>query len=226
MAYTLTAEKRADVKKHLSALRGNNLIPAVLYGFKVENVPLQVNSKDFKKIYEQAGENQIVDLEVGGKQSSVLIREVQIHPVKRDIIHADFQAVDVSQPVIVAVPIHFEGEAPAIKATGGSLVKKLQSIEIKCLPKDLPKRINVSLASLETLEDAIHVTDLKLADGLEILTESSEMIATVVPPRVEKEPEAEAAEGVEGEAPAEGEAEAAPEAGEEKKDDEAEKDDE
>ena len=72
------------------------------------------------------------------------------------------------------------------------------------------------MASLETLEDAIHVTDLKLADGLEILTESSEMIATVVPPRVEKEPEAEAAEGVEGEAPAEGEAEAAAEGAEAK----------
>ena len=203
MAYSLAAEKRNEFRKQLDTIRSKRQVPAVLYGFGVENQALTVDSGQFDKVYAQAGENQIIDLSVGGEKNlSVLIREVQIDPVKRQPIHADFQAIDVSKPVVVDVPIHFTGEAPAVKATGGSLVKKTSRLEIKCLPKDLPKYIEVSVSTLETIEDFIRVKDIALPEGLKTLHDPNDVVATVVPPRLEIEVAPAVVPGAEGAAPA------------------------
>lgn len=210
MAFALTAQPRTVTRSQNKQLRDKKIIPAVLYGTGVENTNVQVSAKEFEKVYEQAGENQVVELTIeGSKPHDVIIREVQINPVKRDIVHADFQSIDVNKPIEVELPIHFTGVAPAVKVSGGSLVKKTDYVNIRCKPKDFIPFIEVSVDNLETLEDSITIADLDLPKNIEVLDNPQDMIATVVPPRVEAEPEpAEAEEGeeaAEGEKPAEGE---------------------
>lgn len=199
MSYSLTAQTRTITGRKVKVLRDQKLVPAVLYGFGVEQQFLQIPEQAFRKIYMDAGENQVVDLTVEGskKPVSVLIREIQIDPIRRDVIHADLYAIDVTKPVEVQVPLEFTGEAPAVKATGGTLVKKLSELSIRCLPKDFTKFVEVPLASLQTLDDAITVADLKIPAGWEVLNEADGIVATVVPLVVEtfdvKPAEAEAA---------------------------------
>lgn len=199
MPYSLTAQKRTITGKKVQALREQKLVPAVLYGFGVEQQFLQIPEQAFRKTYIEAGENQVVDLTVEGasKPVSVLIREIQIDPIRREVIHADLYAIDVTKKVEVEVPLEFIGEAPAVKATGGTLVKKISELSVRCLPKDFVKFVEVPLASLQTLDDAITVADLKIPESWEVLNEPDGIVATVVPLVVEtfdtKPAEAEAA---------------------------------
>jgi large subunit ribosomal protein L25 len=218
MSLTLTAKKRTENVKP-DALRAESAVPSVLYGFDTENVSLQVNKQEFDKVFAQSGRAQIVDLDVDGTVYHVLVKEVQIDPVRRDATHVDFYSVDVSKAVIVKIPLHFEGVAPAVKASGGSLMKGLNFLEVECLPKDLVKFFTIDLTVLETLEDSISVADLQIGDKFKVLTNETEMVATVVPPKVEAEPEpAETEEGeeAEGDAATPTEGDAAP-AAEDKK---------
>jgi len=208
MSFVLNTVLRTVTGKSLDKVRSEKFIPAVLYGHNLkESMLLQVQTAQFEKAYRQAGENQVVELHgEGDKVYNVLIKAIQIDPVRRDIIHTDFLAIDITKPVEVELPIHFTGESPAVKIIGGSLVKNLDSVHVRCLPKDLLPFVEVSLDSLKTYEDVLSISDLKLPATMTILNDEEEMIATVVPPRIEVEvaPVVEAAaEGEAGAAPAE-----------------------
>lgn len=187
MSYSLSAQARTITGRKVKSLRDQKLVPAVLYGFGVEQQFLQIPEQTFRKTYLEAGENQVVDLTVEGskKPVSVLIREIQIDPIRREVIHADLYAIDITKPIEVQVPIEFTGEAPAVKATGGTLVKKLDDISVRCLPKDFAKFVEVPLAKLVTLEDVITVSEIKVPASWQILNEANEVVATVVPLKVE-----------------------------------------
>jgi large subunit ribosomal protein L25 len=212
MSYSISAKPRP---KDLTAqaLRAEKRVPAVLYGFGVENALLELDEQAFKKIYLQAGENQLVDLLVEGKDAvQVIIREVQTHHVKDRITHVDFYAVDVNSPVEVDIPLHFEGVAPAVKSSGGSLLKRHEYLPVRTLPKDLVKYIVVPVDSLETIEDVVKIKDLQTKDSWEILVDVEDVVAQILPPRVIEEPtvstpaEGEVGTPVEGEATASAEA--------------------
>lgn len=211
MAYTLKAEPREIAGIRLDQLRENKKIPAVLYGLGKDSQNIQLMAQDFEKLYSQAGENQVVELTIADKKSvDVLIKEVQINPVKRIIIHADLLAIDVNKTIEVEIPLNYVGEAPAVKATGGSLIKNLDSVHVSCKPKDMVPSFDVNVDSLETLEDNILVSDLKVPESFKILSKLTELVATVIPPRVEveeEEPAEEGEEAVEGEEKKEGEEE-------------------
>src|SRR3989338_5937341 len=157
MSYKLEAKQREHSRTSLNKVRQQNLLPAILYGFGVENTTIILHPVEFSKIHAQAGENQIVDLLVDGKQSvSVLIKEVQMNPVRGEAIHADFQAIDTTQPMEVEVPIHYIGESPAVKVGGGSLVKNYDTIGLKAFPKDFLKFVEVSIESLKKISYVLH----------------------------------------------------------------------
>lgn len=199
MAYTLTAEPRTTTGRQLENLRAEKLVPGILYGEGVkENQNLQVSLKDFRNVYQEAGESQVIELTSGSDTFNVLVKEVQIDPISRDAIHVDFKSIDISKPVDVEVPLEYIGVAPAVKASGGSLIKKLSTVHVQCLPKDLVKFIEVPLEKLATLEDTILVSDLSIPETLTLLSDEQELVATVVPPKVEAEPVAAPAEGEEG----------------------------
>lgn len=185
MSYSISASPRTIIGRNVKSLLAQRQVPAVLYGFEAENQPLQVDASAFRKVYMGAGENQVVDLTVGNKTYHVLIRDVQINPIRREAIHVDFYAIDVNVPVEVEVPLVFTGEAPAVKVGGNSLVKKMSLFKVRCLPKDFVKSVEVSLNSLATLEDVITVKDVTVPAAWTLLENEDDVVATVVAPRVE-----------------------------------------
>ncbi len=186
---TLTATKRSKTDK-LVTVRNNGMVPAVVYGARVENTSISVSSIDFIKAFKEAGESSTLMLDIEGKKIDVLIHDVQVDPVKGFPIHVDFLAIDMSKPVEVQVPLEFIGVAPAEKSGLGSLMKVLHEVHIEALPKDLPHAITVDITSLETLQNQIHVKDIVLPKGVTMITNAEEVVALVAPAKAEKEEEA------------------------------------
>ncbi len=182
---TLTATKRSKAD-NLDKVRTNGMVPAVVYGARVENTSISVPSIDFDKVFKEAGESSTIMLALDGKNIDVLIHDVQVDPVKSHVIHVDFLAIDMNKPVHVTVSLEFTGVAPAEKQGLGSLMKVLHEVEIKALPKDLPHAIPVDISVLETLENQIHVRDIILPNGVEMLTHIDEVVALVAPAKAEK----------------------------------------
>lgn len=176
----LTATKRSKTDK-LGDIRKNGMVPAVVYGARVENTIISVSSIDFEKILKAVGESSTLTLELDSKKTEVLIHEIQRDPVKGFPLHIDFLAIDVNKPVIVTVPIEFMGIAPAEKNGFGVLVKTLHEIEVEALPKDLPHNISVDLSVLENLDDQIRVESIKPLSGVAIKTSGEEVLAIIAP---------------------------------------------
>ena len=188
----LTATMRSKTDK-LVDIRKKGMVPAVVYGARVENTTISVPSVDFEKVLRVVGESNTLTLELEGKKIEVLISEIQIDPVKSFTVHVDFLAVDVNKPIEVVVPVEFIGIAPAEKNGFGVLVKTLHEIEVEALPKDLPHNIEVDLSVLENLDDQIRVGDLKAPKGVVFKTSEEEVIALIAPMKeevVEETPEA------------------------------------
>jgi large subunit ribosomal protein L25 len=183
---TLTATKRSKTDT-LATIRNNGMVPAVVYGARVENTSISVPSTDFVKVLKAAGESSTITLELAGKKIDVLIHEVQVDPVKGFPIHVDFLAIDMNKPIEVAIPLEFTGVSGAEKAGLGSLVKVLHEVYIQALPKDLPHTISVDISPLETLENQIHVKDIKLPAGVTMITDAEEVVALVAAAKEEKE---------------------------------------
>lgn len=182
---TLTANKRSKADR-LEAIRIKGMIPAVVYGARVENTSISVPSVSFEKTLKMAGESSTIVLDLEGTKIDVLIHDVQVDPIKGHPIHIDFLAVDMNKPVEVQVPLEFSGVSQAEKDGLGTLVKVMHEIEIKALPKDLPHSIIVDISSLVTLSDQIHVKDLKVAKEISILTDENEVVALVAAAKAEK----------------------------------------
>ncbi len=189
-------------------LRKQGQIPGVVYGNNVENTQIQCNEVALMKAFVKAGESTLVDLDIGGKTMPVLFHMVDFDPVSDRMNHVDFYAVDMKKEVEAEVPVHFEGESPAVKE-GAVLVKALDAISVRCLPANLPHNIPVELSKLVEMGSSLTVRDIKIPEGVEILTDMDAVIVVAQEPRVEEVAEAPvAAEG----APVEGaEGAAAPE---------------
>ncbi len=189
---TLIAKKRSKTDK-LGIIRHNGMIPAVVYGAKVENTMLSVSSINFAKILREAGETSTITLEIVDEDSKpikkvdALIHEIQNDSIKGFPLHIDFLAVDVNKPIEITVPIEFIGISPADKNNLGILVKALYEIEIEALPKDIPQKIEVDISSLVDLESQIRVKDIKLDDAIKIKTNLEEIVALITPIQEEKE---------------------------------------
>ena len=136
---TLTAKVRTIIGKKTRGLREKGLLPAVLYGPKTKSQSIEVNIKDFDIAYKEAGESSLISLEMGGRKYSVLIHDLERDPVSGLPMHVDFYQPDLEKKIEAQVPILLDGEAPAVKALGGTLYKNISEINVKALPQDLPK---------------------------------------------------------------------------------------
>ncbi len=197
---SLGAKTRKDFGKKTKLIKNNAQIPAVVYGPGVKNFSVQVDEKEFKKVFRKAGESSLIELSIEGEKEKkpVLIHEMQKDPVSDKIIHVDFYQADLKEEVEVAVPLVFEGSAPAEKDLGGTLNKNMLEIEVKALPQNLPHEIVVNVDSLKTFEDHILVKDLVLPKEVTVLKKPDEIVASVLAPRkVEEELAAEIKENVE-----------------------------
>jgi large subunit ribosomal protein L25 len=207
----LKGEKREIKGKKVKNLRAQGLIPAVLYGHGVESSPLVISYNDFEKVYDKAGGSALITLDIAGEPHNVLIHEVEIEPVSQKYQHADFYQVKMTEKITAEVPLHFVGESMAVQEQDGVLVKNFDTLEVSCLPGDLPQHIEVNIDVLKNIDDVIHISDLQIPSEVEVLKDKEEVIATVTPPRTEEElaeleeevSEEEAVEGVEVEGKAE-----------------------
>ncbi len=191
---TLTARKRE--KGNPDSLRNKGVLPAVIYGPKVKPQPIQVDFKNFLEVYEKAGESTLISLDLEGEKHTVLFYDISKDSLSGNPIHADFYQPILTEKVEATVPVVFEGEAPAVKDLGGTLVEEIQEVEVKALPQNLPHEIKVDVSALRTIDDEILVKDLNISQGVEILKEPDEIVVNVLPPQdVEKELEQPVEEG-------------------------------
>lgn len=186
MAITLKIEKR-DLKADVDALRKAGKIPAVFYGKKEASTPISVAIVDFTKAYKTAGESTVVILKGDGIEVESLIHDMDLHPVSGKPLHADFYVFEKGKKIKVDVPLEFVGVAPAIKELGGSLIKVLHDIEIEALPKDLPHKIEVNIATLVDFKSSIKASDIKLPAGVELAIKGDDIVASVSEPKAEVE---------------------------------------
>lgn len=168
-------------------LRRQRKIPAVYYGHKVPNMAVQLDYQTFKKVFAQAGGNQIVELNVGGGMKPVLIHEVQYDPLTDQFNHVDFLHINMDEEVNAAVPVVTKGVSPAVKNLGGILTTLKHEIEVRCLPANLPSVIEVDISGLEQLHSSIHISDLSLPAGVKFHANLDDVVVTVAPPKVEEE---------------------------------------
>ena len=185
----IAASPRSIIGKQVKALRRTGLLPAILYGVGMEPQTLELPAHETELILQNISGSTLIDLKVGSKTHKVLIREVQRDVISRKPIHVDFLEVAMDVTINAVVPIELVGEAPAVRDLGGVLVSGLNDIEVEALPSNLPDRISVDLSMLETFDDSITVADLKVEEGVTILTELDEAIANVVYQMEEEEPE-------------------------------------
>ncbi|HZP55489.1 MAG TPA: 50S ribosomal protein L25 [Candidatus Saccharimonadales bacterium] len=195
----LKLQERTTIRKGLNDLRSEGLVPAVVHNHGQPSVHVMAPEMELERIFEVAGKHHPLNLEVGDQKFLALIKDAHFNPVKRKLQHVVFQAIRRDEKVEAEVPIHLEGEIPAEKV-GLQVLHHLDHVEIEALPANLPDSIVVDATVLAEIGDKINVGDLKLPEGVTLLTEPEQSIAAVIEPKeqVIEEPEAEVAEGEEG----------------------------
>lgn len=229
---SLKAQERTILGKQVKKLRREGIIPAHVFGNKINTEHVSVKDIDFKKVYDSAGETGLVDLKIGEtKVRPVLIREVQLDPLTDRPLHIDFYQVNLSEKVTVSVPLELIGDEPEVVHSGEAVViQPISEVEVEALPTDLPEKIEVDISALKQIDDAILVSQLNIPQGVTILADPESLVVKLdnaVSAEAQQLMEEQAAETAaaqaeaveeEGEAPIEGETEGeeAPTEGEEK----------
>ena len=169
---TLNAEPRSDSGKGASRrLRHQGLVPAIVYGGKFDPVQVSIDHNVFlHELDKETIYTQVVDLEMDGKVQEVILRDLQRHPYKNKIMHADFFRIDKNTPIKVVVPVHVANaeECVGVKMDGGLMTQLVTEVEIIALPKDLPEYVEIDSLNLH-MGDILHLTDIQTPEGVEIV---------------------------------------------------------
>ncbi|CAN5299861.1 50S ribosomal protein L25/general stress protein Ctc [soil metagenome] len=197
----LNATPRSDVGKGVArSLRREGKIPAVIYGHAREPQPLAIDQRELDRLLSHiAAESTVIELSFDGSTSRTLIREIQRHPFKPQILHVDFQELVAGEKVTVDVPIILVGVPEGVRAEGGVLDQTMRELSIHVDPSNIPNHIDVDVTALN-IGNSVHVSDLSLPEGVEVLDDEDSTICVVSAPRavVEETPvEVAAEEGVE-----------------------------
>lgn len=180
---TLKARIRSVHGAKTESLRKDGKLPAVLYGPGLKkNLDLEVDAKEFIKVFQETGRTSFLQLEVENSNFLVLVNSIQKDPLTLSLSHIDFYQPAATKEIKVKVPLVFEGKAGAVKNFGGTLVKSIQEIQVQALPQNLPHEIRVDLTPLDELEKAILVKDLKIPPQVKVLKNPDEIVVQVMPP--------------------------------------------
>ena len=191
--------ERILIKAHLRSetgkgavrkLRGKSLIPAVLYGHKRDTMSLSINMDELKKVVgDKDKEHALHALKVEGRddlgEKLIMIKEIQVDPLGQEYLHVDLYEVKMDEKIIVPVTVHLTGKAEGVKL-GGIIQYITREIEVRCFPNQIPEHVELDISALGQ-GDSLHVRDLKLPEGVEILSQPDLPIVSVVAPTVEKE---------------------------------------
>jgi large subunit ribosomal protein L25 len=214
--YKLKVEKRKVLGKQVKKLRREGILPCNIYGKGIKSTAVQVPQTDFDSVYKEAGETGLVDVELDGKLTPVLIHNMQ-KDFRGNVLHADFFQVNLKEKVKTMVPLQIVGEPKAVLDKVGLLMNILSEVEVEALPEELPEGIEINVVHLANIDDQVTVADLKVPTNVTVLTEPEQVISKIgelVTKEAQEEAAAEAAAAevakaetaaAEGAAPAEGE---------------------
>lgn len=186
MSAVLQAKERTEFRKsNLKKLREQGNIPAIIYGIGIDSKPIYVSAKELIKTIRNVGRNGIISLNINGDQHQVMLGEYQEDPLKKELIHADFRAVDMSSEIDADVRIDLVGEAAGVK-DGGVLQQPIHSLSITAKPVDIPNSIEVDVTNLQVGE-TLTIADIKMDKPYRINHDEEEVICSILPPKQEEE---------------------------------------
>jgi len=199
----LKAKKRKTLGKKVKKMRREGILPGIIYGSKFESTPISFPLSEFQATYKIVGETNVLEIVLEKESHSVLVKQVQLHPLSDLPLHVDFYRVDLTQKVTAKVPLKFVGESEAVKTGLGILLELINEIEVEALPNDIPSSFSVDVSVLENLNDTLTIGNLDIPSGVEIKIDSQELICKIDEPKmkevVEEVVEEEVVEGEEGE---------------------------
>ncbi len=180
---TLSVVERKEFKKGpAKQLRKEGKIPAVVYGHAAP-LHISVDAREFSKKFRVVTENTIIILDMGGKQTEVLVKDLQEDIITETVKHIDFYEIEKGKVLKTHVPVHLVGNPIGVKE-GGLLEHKIDQLEVECLPKDLPEDISINIAEL-AMGNSIHVRDIELPEGVKVLDSEERTVVVVTAPKSE-----------------------------------------
>ncbi|ANQ63343.1 50S ribosomal protein L25/general stress protein Ctc [Staphylococcus equorum] len=185
-----------QTRSDLKTLRNTGKVPAIVYGYGTKNTSVKVDEVEFIKVIREVGRNGVIELGVGSKKIKVMVSDYQFDPLKNQITHIDFLAINMTEERTVEVPVHLIGEAAGAKE-GGVVEQPLFNLEVTATPDNIPEAIEVEISELE-IGGTISVEDIKVSSDFTIENEATDSVVTVVAPT--EEPTEEEIEAMEGEA--------------------------
>jgi large subunit ribosomal protein L25 len=181
MSIEIKLQKRAVIGKKVNNLRKAGILPATVYGKHLAPINVQTELRSFMPLMKAAGRTNLVTLHIDGEAPiAAFVHTYQRHPVSRTIIHVDFHAVDLNETVEVDVPVHMSG-ASIMVTRGDALLNNVTSLRVKALPTNLPSSLTVDISVLDSLEKAIHVSDIVLPAGATIIGHGGDLVVGLVP---------------------------------------------
>jgi large subunit ribosomal protein L25 len=192
----IDAEPRTVIGKQVKQLRRGGLVPAVIYGIK-EPLTIQLDNILLRRVLRRAGTTNLINISVDGDTRTVLAREIQQHLTRGDLIHVDFQEVDLAVKITAEASLVLVGRSQMMDDALGSDVLALTNVEIEALPDDLIAEIEVDASQMKSADEPIYISDLVVPEGVTILTDPDTAVARFEYTRLEEEEEAEELEGFE-----------------------------
>ena len=164
-------------------LRSEGRVPAVVYGHGREPQPLSINTRELERLLDRiAAESTVIDLDIDGKGSRTLIRDIQRHPFKRQILHVDFQELVAGEKITVRLPIVLVGIPDGVRMDGGVLDQTMRELEVEVDPSHIPNHVELDVTKL-TIGSSVHVRDIPLPEGVEVLEDEDASVCVVSAPR-------------------------------------------
>jgi large subunit ribosomal protein L25 len=195
----ILAEKRDVIGKKVKVLRREGKLPAVIYGHGIDPISIVLDARSSSRTLAGASSSTLITIELEGRQYPTLVREKQLDFIRNTLIHVDFLAVSMTEKITASVGVRVEGEAPAVKEFGAILVTGLTELEVECLATDLPESFTVDVSELAEISAGVYVRDVIAPEGVEILSDSEEMIVVATAMAAEEEEEVVEEELLEGE---------------------------
>ena len=199
----LNVTNRTITGKKVKTLRNQGLIPMNMFGYGTDSQALQCDLSQLNKILPVAGTNIPISINIDGEtkdasESICFVRDLQWDPISDKLLHVDLYRVDTSRTVTIEVPITLTGTSDAIINMGGTLIQPVSSVTVQGLPLNIPTEFVLDITSLDGFDKSILISDLETDDSIELMNPEDQMLARVLPPRIEEEPTVETEEGEEG----------------------------
>lgn len=191
-SYKITVQKREGIgSNRVNKLRAEKLIPGVIYKRGEETKSLEVDEKVFEHVFRRAGTTSVIELDLDGETHSVIVKDVQMHPVRNQVLHIDFQALDMTERIKVLIPVNLL-HREEIKLQPSVLTQLLNEVEVECLPGNIPNTADADVSEMD-FTTPLFVSDLDIAkdENIEILDPQDMVICTLSEPQEEEEEEIE-----------------------------------